>query len=74
MRTMESANTAWAKLTKRYPSVLADKDLVVREIDLGDRGLFVRVLAAPFEDAASAGDACATLEPQDQYCDVMSIE
>ena len=74
MRTMESANTAWATLRKRYPSLLADKDLVVREIDLGDQGLFVRVLAAPYEDATSAGDACATLEPQDQYCDVMSIE
>lgn len=74
MRTLESANTAWATLQERYPELLADKTLVTREIDLVDKGHFVRVLAAPYPDAARAREACDELEPQDQYCAVMSIE
>ncbi len=74
MRTLESANDAWAQLQQRYPELLAGKTLVTREIDLDDKGHFVRVLAAPYGNAASARRACAELTPRDQYCAVMSVE
>lgn len=73
-RTEESAALIWENLKELYPSLLADKHLTLKQIDLGDRGVFFRVLAFPYESEASARSACVEFQKTDQYCIVISVE
>ena len=71
-RTKVSAKVLWDNLKELHPDLLEGKRLDVREIDLGDRGIFFRVVAQPFESQASAEAACAAFQGEDQYCLVLS--
>lgn len=71
-RTTGSAQVLWNNLKELHPDLLQGKRLDVQEIDLGDRGIFFRVVAQPFESRASAEAACAAFEDEDQYCLVLS--
>ncbi len=66
-----NARAGWAALQTRYPDLLKDKTFVLRPVDLGDRGIFLRLIARPFPDSASAHDACRDLQRRSQYCAVM---
>ena len=69
-----SVQSSWDQLRATYPAQIADKSLLVREVDLGDRGVFYRILAGPFADASAADTACRKLEGLGQYCAVYSFE
>ena len=73
-RTEDGAILIWENLKELYPSLLADKRLTLKQIDLGDRGVFFRILAFPFESETSARTACVEFQKSDQYCIVMSVE
>lgn len=73
-RSENSAKFIWGNLKERYPQLLNGKRLALKQIDLGDRGHFVRVVAIPYESAASAKSACAEFRNEDQFCAVMSVE
>ena len=60
----------WAALKARYPDHLNSKTYALRLADLGDRGIFVRLIAWPFPDSASARAVCADLQRRAQYCAV----
>jgi SPOR domain len=68
-----NARRGWAELQARYPDLLKDKTFVLRPVDLGDRGIFVRLIARPFPDPASAHAACRDLQRRSQYCAVMPL-
>ena len=65
---------SWQKLNAAYPSQLTGRSLVVKQVDLGDRGTFNRILAAPFPDLAHAELACSELEALGQYCTAVPLE
>jgi hypothetical protein len=65
------ARSGWNTLQTQYPDVLNGKRYTLRSIDLGDRGVFLRLIAVPFADSAAAGNACAELRARAQYCVVM---
>ncbi len=69
-----NVQSSWGHLQATYPAQIADKSLLVKEVDLGDRGVFYRILAGPFADAAAADTACRELEGLGQYCAVHSLE
>lgn len=73
-KSNDSANFIWENLKERHPKLLEGKRLELKQIDLGDRGLFIRIVAFPYESAASARSACAEFQKKDQYCVVMSVE
>lgn len=73
-KSKDSANFIWENLKEHHPKLLEGKRLALRQIDLGDRGLFIRIVAFPYESAASARSACAEFQKKDQYCVVMSVE
>jgi peptidoglycan hydrolase-like protein with peptidoglycan-binding domain len=58
------AHEEWQRLQRRMPSLLDDMIPLVREVDLGDKGLFYRLYAGPFPNLATAQDFCVmvTLE------------
>jgi len=66
-----NARQGWAVLQARYPDLLEDKTFALRPVDLGDRGVFVRLIAVPFPDSPSAGTACRDLQHRAQYCAVV---
>jgi SPOR domain len=69
-----NARSGWAILQARYPDLLGDKRFALRSVDLGDRGVFIRLIAVPFADSAAAKAACAALERRAQYCAVMQAD
>ncbi len=65
----ETAEAAWDILSERHPDLLGPLALSLAEIDLGpEKGLWIRVRAGPFADAASAEALCDALHARDQYC------
>jgi len=66
-----SARSGWDALQALYPDLLTGKRYTLRSVDLGDRGVFVRLIAVPFADSAAAGAACADLQRRTQYCVVL---
>lgn len=73
-KSESSAQTIWDNLIERHPLLLEGKRLELKEIDLGDRGVFFRIVAFPFAGAADARSACAQFQEKDQYCVVIPTE
>ena len=69
-----NVQSSWDHLQATYPAQIADKSLLVREVDLGDQGIFYRILAGPYADASDADTVCRELEDYGQYCAVHSLE
>ena len=70
----ESVDGSWAELQESFPDILAGKDLEVRQIDLGDRGIFYRIHAGPFAASAKAETTCEELRSLQQYCAVVALD
>ncbi|WP_421862707.1 SPOR domain-containing protein [Parvibaculum sp.] len=72
LREEGAAQTAWASLQKKHPSVLGGHALDIEKADLGDKGTFYRIRAAGFETKAAAQSACSSLKAAGQDCLVKS--
>jgi len=70
----EAVAGSWATLQESYPEILAGKDLAVRQVDLGDRGVFYRIHASSYAVSAKAETTCEELRQQQQYCAVVDLE
>ena len=69
-RTREDAEGHWLQLQKDFPG-LAQKELLVEEVTMAERGTFFRMLATPFEDQSAAQALCRTLKKKRQDCRVI---
>ena len=49
VQSKSKAEQEWQRLSAKYPDQLKDKPYRVEDADLGDRGIFYRVQAGPFE-------------------------
>jgi hypothetical protein len=67
-KSTKRARTGWATLQGSFPALLGDRTLAMQRVDLGDRGVFHRVLATPFATRAQARALCAQLKAKEQYC------
>ena len=70
----ESVDGSWAELQESFPGILAEKGLQVRQVDLGDRGVFYRIHAAPFAASEKAEATCEELRSLQPYCAVVDLE
>ncbi len=73
-RTRANAERGWQRLRAAHPDQLGDRSLIMREIDLGDRGIYYRVRTGPFADVAAAKAFCSLLRPRDQDCLVIRLQ
>jgi len=68
VRTPEAAREDWARLKRENPDVLGKLTAVAVRTDLGDRGIYYRVLAGSFGDAATAAKVCGELKRRNLGC------
>ncbi len=73
-RTRANAEGGWQRLRAAHPDQLGDRALIMRETDLGDRGIYYRVRTGPFTDVATAKAFCAQLQARDQDCVVIRLQ
>ena len=73
-RTTDEAKNGWATLAKANPETLGPLSYQTTEFDPGDgRGVFVRLLAGPFDDRSKAQNLCRDLQPKRVFCRVLSL-
>jgi len=71
LKSEAAVNDSWAILQESYPDLLGDKNLEVKEIDLGEQGRFYRIHAGFFASSAEAEATCEKLQLLQQYCKVI---
>lgn len=67
-RSAADAERAWQRLSTREKPILGAVDPLVARADLGDRGVFYRLQAGPFESVEAARAACARLKQRKLGC------
>lgn len=71
LRSEDEALVEWDRLRGRARATLQDLLPTLRTVDLGEKGVFVRLLAGSFQDRVAANAVCAGLKEQGLYCAVM---
>ena len=56
------AQTSYRALQGKYPSVLGSQPLVVKRVDLGEKGVYYRAFAGPFGSVDQATQVCNSLK------------
>lgn len=67
-RSAADAERAWKRLSTREKPILGAVGPFVARADLGDRGVFYRLQAGPFESVEAARAACARLKQRKLGC------
>ncbi|MFP4519583.1 MAG: SPOR domain-containing protein, partial [Oceanicaulis sp.] len=68
-RRREHADPGWAQLVARHPE-LAGREARLSRASLGERGVFLRLKAGPFDTPAAAAAACDALKARGDWCSV----
>src|SRR5437016_887154 len=68
LRTPEEAREQWAKLKHDNPDLLGKLSAVAVRTDLGDKGVYYRIQAGSFGDAAAAERLCGELKRRNLGC------
>ncbi|WP_162901476.1 SPOR domain-containing protein [Breoghania sp. L-A4] len=66
-RTRDQAESSYASMQRRYPSVLGGVSSVIQEADLGDRGVFYRVRIVA-DSQSEANQLCESLKAAGGDC------
>jgi len=67
-RNEADASASYRALQAKYPSVLGDRQAVIRRIDLHDKGVFYRAMIGPFATAEEANQLCGSLKAAGGQC------
>jgi cell division septation protein DedD len=70
-RTEDRARRGWRQLQQTFPDLLGTARLTLERADLGEFGVFQRVLSGPFAERAAAAQLCSQLKAKAQYCRVV---
>jgi hypothetical protein len=62
------AQAAFRGLQTKYPSVLGDRQPLIRRVDLGDKGIYYRAQVGPFSAADEANEFCGNLKSAGGQC------
>ena len=55
------AQSSYRTLQGKYRSVLGSQPLVVKRVDLGEKGVYYRAFAGPFASSEEASQVCKSL-------------
>jgi sporulation related protein len=61
-RNEADAQSSYRSLQGKYPSVLGSQSLVVKRVDLGEKGVYYRAFAGPFSSLDQATQVCSSLK------------
>jgi hypothetical protein len=73
-RTLNKANRGWRHLQQAFPDLLGRTTMTLEQADLGELGVFQRILSGPFAERAAAERVCAALKAKDQFCRILRRE
>jgi hypothetical protein len=68
LRSPEAARDDWARMKRENPDLLGKLTAVAVRTDLGDKGIYYRVLAGSFGDEAEAEKLCGELKRRNLGC------
>ena len=68
VRTPEAAREEWAKLKRENADLLGKLTAVAVRTDLGEKGIYYRIQAGSFGDAAAAEQLCSELKRRNLGC------
>lgn len=68
VKSQESATQEWGRLKRQNADLLGALSFAAERADLGERGIFFRVLAGPLADGAEADRICTTLRQRNVGC------
>lgn len=71
LRDPAAARREWDRLKRSNPRLLGRLSAFAVRTDLGKRGVFYRIVTAPFADGAAAGRLCAALKRRHVGCFVV---
>ena len=73
-RKISSVNTAWEQINTKYPDFLAGFSKNIRHIDLGEKGVFNRLIIGNFKNKITVDNFCKQLLILGQpYCMPMML-
>jgi hypothetical protein len=61
-RSEADAQASYRALQSKYPSVLGSQSVVVKRVDLGEKGVYYRAFAGPFNSSDQATQVCSSLK------------
>jgi hypothetical protein len=61
-RSEADAQASYRALQNKYPSVLGSQSVLVKRVDLGEKGIYFRAFAGPFNSADQATQVCSSLK------------
>jgi SPOR domain len=61
-RNEADAQASYRALQNKYPSVLGSQSLLVKRVDLGEKGVYYRAFAGPFSSLDQATQVCSSLK------------
>ena len=67
-RREATARAGWDTLLALHPDRLTGLEARLEPVDLGERGLYLRLKAGPFDSAAEARGVCAAIAASGAYC------
>jgi hypothetical protein len=68
LRSPEAARDEWARLKRENPDLLGKLTAVAVRTDLGNQGIYYRIQAGSFGDAAAAEKLCGDLKRRKLGC------
>ncbi|MBI1262524.1 MAG: hypothetical protein GC184_12470 [Rhizobiales bacterium] len=73
-RSMEAARKGWKELQATYPDLLAGLDMETTIFDAGDKGVYLRLLAGPFNERQDARKLCTAFAKRATWCEVLKLD
>jgi hypothetical protein len=67
-RNEADAQAAYHSLQAKYPNQLGGRQVLIRKVDLGQKGTFYRALVGPFATAGEANELCSGLKAAGGQC------
>ena len=67
-RNEADARAAYHSLQAKYPNQLGGHQVLIRKVDLGQKGTFYRALVGPFATAGEANELCSGLKAAGGQC------
>lgn len=72
-RSEAEAQAAFRNMQAKYPSQLGGRAPMIRQVDLGSKGVYYRAMVGPFASGAEAGTLCSSLKSAGGQCIVQKI-
>lgn len=67
-RSESEAQASFRSLQTKFPSVLANRQPIIRRADLGDKGIYFRTMVGPFASLDEAKEFCGSLKSAGGQC------